>query len=139
MLPYSLSTPVFPFRALAALAGRLPLGGERELALAAFMAARLASGSLPPHPLSAAARQHRATAARVWFSTLALLPAARTPIARLVEATEREDPRTTAAALTDVVAIAAPILDRGARTELAELVAALEAIPQTAAPQSALS
>ena len=43
-LPYALEPLRFPFPALAALAGRLPLGGGREVALAALMTARLAQG-----------------------------------------------------------------------------------------------
>ena len=43
-LPYSLESLAFPFPALAALAGRLPLGGGREVALAAMLVARLAHG-----------------------------------------------------------------------------------------------
>jgi hypothetical protein len=139
MLPYSLASPTFPFRALAALTGRLPLGGERELALATLMAARLASAAVPPHQLSAPARHSRAAGARVWFSTLTLPAAVRAPIARLLEATVQDDAATIASALTEVVTAAAPVLDRPARAELAGLVGALEAATPTSPSRAALS
>src|SRR5690349_12491010 len=44
--PYALSSPAFRFRALAVLAGRAPLGGQREVALATYLAARLADDCL---------------------------------------------------------------------------------------------
>src|SRR5204863_7354540 len=46
--PYALSAPVFKFRHLATLAGRAPIGGAREVALACFVAARLASDCRDP-------------------------------------------------------------------------------------------
>jgi hypothetical protein len=128
MLPYALSTPTFPFRALVTLASRLPLGGERELALATLMAARLASGLLPSPGLSASGREGRAAGARVWFATLTLPAAVRAPIARLVSAAEEADPARGAAALTEVAAAAGTVLDRAARAELSAVVAALESM-----------
>ena len=41
--PYALTPTTFRFRALAALAGRAPLGGGRETALASYVVARLDS------------------------------------------------------------------------------------------------
>src|SRR3954453_19876564 len=46
--PYALPTPVFRFRHLASLAGRAPIGGAREVALACFVAARLVSDCCDP-------------------------------------------------------------------------------------------
>ena len=46
--PYALTAPVFRFRHLAALAGRAPIGGAREVALACFVAARLVSDCCDP-------------------------------------------------------------------------------------------
>ena len=125
-LPYSLSAPTFPFKALTAVAGRLPIGGEREMALATLMAARLASGLLPPVPLCVSTRESRAAGARVWFSTLTLPASTRAPIARLVDATEGEDPGRVAAAMADVARATTQVLDRRSRAELAAIVAALE-------------
>ena len=123
--PYSLAAPTFRFRALASLAGRAPLGGEREMALAALMAARLADASLLPVPLSGAARASRAAGARVWCSTLTLPAAARIPLARVVDASEHGNAERIGEALTAFAAVAGPMLDAASRAELADLVASL--------------
>ncbi len=89
-LPYALTPLQFPFPALVALAGRLPLGGGREVALAALVVARLAHDALgaPGAPsLGAAEREVRAAAARVWLASLALPAPVRTACARCVDAT----------------------------------------------------
>ena len=49
--PYALDAPAFPFPALAALAGRAPLGGQRETVLACFVAARLVRDSVGPEAI----------------------------------------------------------------------------------------
>ena len=123
--PYSLATPAFRFRALASLAGRAPLGGEREMALAALMAARLAEASLLEVPLSGPARASRAAGARVWCSTLTLPATARIPLARVVDASEHGDRPHIAEMLTAFAVVAGPILDAASRAELAELVTSL--------------
>ncbi len=86
-LPYALESLRFPFPALASLAGRLPLGGGREVALAALMTARLAQGLLPDGILPTAERASRAAAAKVWLASLALPPATRSPFVRCAETT----------------------------------------------------
>ena len=86
-LPYSLRSLAFPFPALAALAGRLPLGGGREIALASLTVARLASAMLEPDPLAPADRVSRASAARVWLASLALPATMRAPFVRCFEST----------------------------------------------------
>jgi len=125
--PFSLDAPAFRFRALALLAGRAALGGEREMALATLMAARLAEGVLPPCPLSATARRGRGVGARLWFSTLTLPAATRVPLARVVEATESDTPGLVADALAALIELARPQLDSPARAEMAELLTALGA------------
>lgn len=97
------------------------------MALAALMAARLAEGTLPPCPLSVAARRTRGVGARVWLSTLTLPAATRVPLARLVEATEAEDRATVAEALASFAEIARPMLDPASRVEIADVVTALGA------------
>ena len=123
--PFSLAAPTFRFRALASLAGRAPLGGEREMALASLMAARLADGVLMTVPLSAQARTARAAGARVWCSTLTLPAAARIPLARVVDASDTGGRPQVAEALAVFAAMAGPHLDAPSRLELADLVAAL--------------
>jgi hypothetical protein len=86
-LPFASEPLRFPFPALAALAGRLPLGGGREVALAALMAAHLAQGAASGEALPPAERATRASAAKVWLASLALPAATRVPFARCLDAT----------------------------------------------------
>jgi hypothetical protein len=125
--PFSLDAPAFRFRALATLAGRAPLGGEREMALATLMAARLAEGMLPHAALSPPARQSRAAGARTWLSALTLPAVTRIPLARVVEASEGESRAVIAEALAAFAGIANAILDPPSRTEITELLTALGA------------
>jgi hypothetical protein len=127
--PYALDTPRFRFRALAALAGRSPLGGEREVALAALLAARLAVGALPSQPLPQGVRVTRAAGARAWFASLALPPVLRQPLARLVDATTSVDGDGLDGALRAVIDAGTPQLDAAAIAELREVVRALEGQP----------
>lgn len=89
--PYALALPTFRFRALAALAGRAPLGGPREAALACLLAARLAAPLVAGAPVTFddAARAARAAGARTWLASMAVPAAARVPAARLFDATGR--------------------------------------------------
>ena len=123
--PYSLAAPTFRFRAIASLAGRAPLGGEREMALAALMAARLADAHLLEVPLSATARASRAAGARVWCSTLTLPAAARIPLVRVVDASEHGDRKHLGEMLAAFATVAGPVLDPASRVELADLVTSL--------------
>lgn len=123
--PFSLDAPAFRFRALAALAGRAPLGGEREMALATLMAARLAEGMLPDTALSVMARQSRAAGARVWLSAMTLPAVSRVPLARVVEASEGESRGAVAEALAVYAGVANAMLDPGSRVELTDLLTAL--------------
>jgi hypothetical protein len=123
--PYALATPVFAFRALAALAGRAPLGGPRETAIATLIAARLVAGVLEPFPLLQPLRKARADAAKLWLSSVALPTPIRTSVLRLIDATTGEDRRIVAQALGKVTDVTAPHLDRGARSELERLAARL--------------
>jgi hypothetical protein len=120
--PYALAAPRFPFRALAALAGRSPLGGEREVALATLLAARLVMGALPPQPLPQGVRATRANGARAWLASLALPAALRQAFARLVDATAAADRETLEPALRAVIDVTNPLLDAGANAELHEVL-----------------
>ena len=119
--PYALVAPVFPFRALAVLAGRAPLGGPREIALATLTAARLALAAAPPATLAQPMRASRVEAARLWLTSVALPSAVRGAVLKLVEATASDDPGGMAAALAKVTDVTAPHLDKAARSELERL------------------
>jgi hypothetical protein len=119
--PYTLSTPSFAFRQLAGHAAKAALGGPRETALATLIAARLAAGSAPPLVLAPTIRAARADAARTWLSSVALPAPVRTAIAKLVDATAGNDEKLVATALAKVTDVTAPVLSRGARSELDRL------------------
>jgi hypothetical protein len=123
--PYALAPTPFRFPALASLAGRAPLGGDREVALATYLAARLAHDALADRGLSQPIRAERAVGAKSWLATLSLPAAIRTPLARLVEASGG-DARGVAPALRAVIAAATSRLDPASRLELNRLVETLE-------------
>ena len=120
--PYALTTPRFRFRALAALVGRSPLGGEREVALATLLAARLVVGALPPQPLPQGVRITRANGARAWFASLALPATLRQSLARLADATTSVDRDSLEPALRTVIEVTSPQLDPHALEELHEVL-----------------
>ena len=122
---YTLDAPAFRFRSLAALAGRAPMGGPREVALACFMAARLAAGAAGANPLPQPVRQGRATGARAWFASIALPANTRVPFTRLAEATANAAPPAIADALAHVIAVTAQHLDAAAHSEIERLIAEL--------------
>jgi hypothetical protein len=119
-LPFALETLRFPFPALASLAGRLPLGGGREVALASLLAARLALSVSAADALPPADRAARAAAAKVWLASLALPAATRVPFARCVESSTGT-PLQVAGALRSLVAAAGAHLDGPSVQELERL------------------
>jgi hypothetical protein len=123
--PYALSLTTFRFAALAALAGRAPIGGKREVALAMYLAARLADDVRPSRCLSSATRAERADGARNWLAALALPTTIRPALVGLVDSTAT-DAAVTAKALRTVIGVTSDLLDRGARSELERLASALE-------------
>lgn len=125
-LPHALEALHFPFPALAALAGRLPLGGGREVALAALLTARLAEGATVDEELPVAERVSRASAAKVWLASMALPATTRAPFTRLVDATSGS-PAQVGVAMRSVVAAIASYLDAPATQELERLARRLGA------------
>lgn len=123
--PYALSPTSFRFVALAVLAGRAPLGGHREVALATYLAARLADDTRSDRNLAPATRAERAGHARTWLSTLALPNAVRPALQKLLEATAGP-PAAAIPALRAVITVTADFLDPAARLELDQLASALD-------------
>lgn len=115
--------PRFPFPALAALAGRVPLGRGREVAMACLMGARLVAGALQPLELPSAVRIERARGAGSWLASLAIPAKLRAPLARLYDATARGSGPELAAATRAAADAAASHLDADARAELDRLAA----------------
>ena len=125
--PYTLATIAFPFRALTALAGRLPMGGDREVVMALLVAARLAAALRAPETLAPATRRARARGARQWCSVLALPAGVRNAFVGVAEATTDESSAGVAAALDRLVGLAGTLLDPAARAEVKHLIGALRA------------
>jgi hypothetical protein len=137
-LPYALATPSFPFRHLAALAGRAPIGGAREVALGCFMAARLAAERGPSGlALTDEARATRAASAKSWLGTLTLPASVRAPIAKCIESSTKGS---LAAVARDLVALSAACsgyLDAASRSELNALASGLNGGGIVALPTAA--
>lgn len=125
--PYALTEPAFPLRALAVAVSRAPMGGVRESLMAALVGARLAAAAVGRDALPDALRSERAVAARHWLGALTLPPAARGAFALLVEASVAGEPAALSAALTKVIEVTAPNLDRKARWELDQLARTIAA------------
>ena len=123
--PYALAPTTFRFRALAELAGRAPLGGGRETALASYVVARLAVGCLPDSSLPLEDRTSRAAAARTWLASLALPVPVRAPLVKVIESTRHDSRPAVGAALVTVADVAASYLDGPAVAELRALAAQL--------------
>lgn len=127
-LPYALPAPVFPFRHLAALAGRAPIGGAREVALACFVAARLVSDCCDSAlDLDEEMRAARCAGAKAWLGTIAIPSPVRAPIAKLAEASATADAKAMAGLVGSLAKAAESFLDAGSRAELDALAARLAA------------
>jgi hypothetical protein len=138
--PYALSAPVFRFRHLAALAGRAPIGGAREVALACFVAARLVSDCTDPAlDLDEVSRAARCAGAKGWLGTIAIPSPVRTPVAKLAEASATADPAVMAPLVASLTKAAESFLDAASRSELDMLMAKLtEAARRVPAAEPAL-
>jgi hypothetical protein len=126
--PYALDTPTFAFAAIASFAAKAPLGGPREIGLAAYVTARMADDVVAQPPLAADARRSRAASARRWLMTLAIADPARRAFIDLAAATEGVAGET-AVAVRRVIEVTAGILDAAARGELERLARELESQP----------
>lgn len=125
--PFALDPVEFRFRALAALTGRSPLGGTRELLMSLLLAARLTDAVSGPHPLPSSVRRARAAAARTWLASLALPASARSLLQRVLDATGADDHGSLATAWEGVLTHVAPSLDPAGKSELQRLASALGA------------
>lgn len=124
--PFALALPVFRFRHLAALAGRAPIGGAREVALSCFVVARLAEERVRPdeaeHPLRAA----RSLAARAWLGTLALPNSVRGAAGQCAALAVDGDRAALGREVRVLVVAASSFLDGQSRAELDSLARSLE-------------
>ncbi len=118
---------MFRLRALATLAGRLPLGGERELIMTLIMGARLADGCTARAALSGELRKARGLGARHWIGAIAISATARSAAYQVADTSSGESREGVVAALERLMAVAAPLLDPPSRAELKQVVSALRA------------
>lgn len=125
--PFALSRPTFRFPALVALAGSMPLGGNRESAIACLIAARLASALLPPYAFADGALKQRSEQARTWVASLAVPSNTRQSFLGVARAVGSDDRGAAVGALHAMVAVVRENLDENALRELADLARELEA------------
>ena len=120
--PYALHTLRFRFRALATQAGRSSLGGDREVVLACFVAARIGAGLFPEMRADPAKLQVRAVAARQWLSSISVPGQVRQAVGAVISASAGADAVAAARALTHLLLLAPAQLDEASVAEIQELV-----------------
>lgn len=123
--PYALAPTPFPFPGLAAYAGKASLGGDREVALACFVVARLAGSLLPPYALPTELRQKRAAACRSWLASQAIPPTVRGDLVAAAESTASAERSAISAAIRSLRSRAAKHLDGVSAQELDSLATRL--------------
>jgi len=124
--PYALEPTVFPLPALATIAGRAPLGGPREIALACFLVGRIVMDAASrTAALSAEQRNARSLGAKHWLGSAAIPTPVRSALGRLAELTASEDRGALKSALDSVMTVTANHLDSAARLELGRLAQAI--------------
>jgi hypothetical protein len=124
-LPYALAGTAFPLPALAAHAGKAALGGDREVAIACFVVARLAGALLPPHALPTELRDKRAAACRTWLASQAIPAAIRADLMAAVDSTASAERSAISSALRALRGHASKHLDGASSQELDSLAARL--------------
>ena len=123
--PYSLEPNSFPLPALAALAGRAPLGGQRETALACFVVGRLIASASTATASSSEQGRERLLGIKHWLGSAALPANLRQALARAAECASEGDKGGVKSAIDSVMTVTANQLDPAARLELARLSQAI--------------
>lgn len=127
--PYALSPLAFRFRALVALAERLPMGGERELAVALLVAARVLWNWRGPGSFSQEASAARALAARQWLQTLTVPAGTRTVFNQLLDAVAADNHRGVLDAWERLLTAMPRTVEGASRAEFKELGQRLRTAP----------
>jgi hypothetical protein len=107
------------------MAGRAPLGGPRESALACFLVARIVAEFADGQRLPADQQKARVQGVKHWLGAAALPTPLKTALTRMAESTISEDREVAKSALDSVIAVTANQLDPGARLELSRLAQAI--------------
>jgi hypothetical protein len=123
--PFALAPPVFRFRHLAALAGRAPIGGAREVALASFLVARVVLERIVGSDDERPQRAARCLAAKGWLGTLALPQPVRGAAARCADLSVDGDRGALSLEVRGLVLAASGYLDAQSRNELEALARSL--------------
>jgi hypothetical protein len=131
---FALTPPVFRFRALAALAGRASLGGDRETLIACLQLGRLCAGLLPPYRLSPELVAERTEHTRQWLASVAVPSGIRSTAFGVFGGLTGHDRSRLSLAFEDLVKAAAGQLDEVSRVELNALVRELAGPLQTTRP-----
>jgi hypothetical protein len=129
--PYALATPTFRLKALASHAGRASLGGDREVALACFVSARLVVGMLPPLSIAPADSAIRAAAAKQWLASLMVPTSTRAAATATMDAVAENDFRAAANGIKMLIDAGGTHIDPASTAELTELLNELGASAQT--------
>ena len=109
------------------MAGRAPLGGPREIALACFLVGRMVSdATLAQSVLTAEQRKARTQGTKHWLGSATIPSPVRVALARLAESTSSGDRDAIKAALDSVMTVTANHLDSAARLELGRIAQAIE-------------
>src|SRR5687767_9792480 len=117
--PYSLEPNVFPLPALAALAGRAPLGGQRETALACFVVGRLIAGAWASNASASEQGRERLQGVKHWLGSATLATPLKQALTRAAECASESDRMGAKTAIDSVMTVTANQLDPAARLELA--------------------
>jgi hypothetical protein len=124
---YALATPVFRFRALAALSGPATQGGDRETQQAFIKNSRLSALNHPPYDISLDEKQEQTENTRQWLSALAVPSGIRSTAFGIFGALTGFDRARLADAFLDLVKAASGQLDEASRAELNALLHELSA------------
>ena len=108
------------------MAGRAPLGGPREIALACFLVARIAGDGLSDAAsLTEEQKRQRAQGVKHWLGAATIPGPIRNALSRLADSTVSDNPIALKGALDSVMTVTANQLDAGARLELGRLAQAV--------------
>src|SRR6266576_5870284 len=136
---YTLTTPVFRFRALTTLSGRASLGGDRETLVACLQLGRLCAGILPPYELSREITLERTENTKQWLSSLAIPSGIRSTAFGIFGGLTGHDRARCALAFEDLVKAAVGQLDEASRAELNALIHELTSTPSAGTRIAAVS
>ena len=133
---FALTTPVFRFRAVAALSARASLGGDRETVLTCLQLGRLCAGILPPYEMTREQLVERTENTRQWLASLTVPSGIRSTAFGIFGALSGLDRVRCAEAFTDLVKAASGQLDEASRAELNALIQELSPAPSHATGQT---